>query len=147
MNKSATNTPDTHAPDGTMAITVGPTATTANHTQQTNSYASHTPLSSKLGYISKIAKLGMPNTTMKKHGQLSKHTSTVPNTCSVTNFAQPNRPALPATSQSNPIPMKPNCPPNIVKLLSISPLQPQPTANCSLPQPLPSPIYTTTLKN
>ena len=70
--------------------------TAANHTQQTNSYASHTPLSSKLGYISKIAKPGMPNPTMKKHGQLPKHTSTVPNACSGTNFAQPNRPALPA---------------------------------------------------
>ena len=33
----------------------------------------------------------------EKHGQTSKRTSTMPNTCSVTNFAQPNRPALPAT--------------------------------------------------
>ena len=85
--------------------------TAANHTQQTNSYASHTPLSSKLGYISKIAKPGMPNPTMKKHGQISKHTSTMPNACSVTNFAQPNRLALPATSPSTPIPTKPNHPP------------------------------------
>ena len=43
--------------------------------------------------------------------------------------------------------MKPNHPPNIVKLSSISPLQPQPTANCSLLWPLPSPISTTTFKN
>ena len=121
--------------------------TAANHTQQTNFYASHTPLFSKLGYISKIAKHGMPNPTIKKHGQTSKHTSTVPNACSVTNFAQPNRPALPATSPSTPNPTKPNHPPNIVKLSSISPLPPQPTANCSLPWPLPLPISTTTFKN
>ena len=114
--------------------------TVANHTQQTNSYTSHTPLSSKLGYISKIAKPGMPNPTMKMHGQFSKHTSTVPNACSVTNFAQPNRPALPATLPSTSIPTKPNHPPNIVKLLSISPLPLQPTVNCSLPKPLPLPI-------
>ena len=53
----------------------------------------------KTGLYLKIAKPGMPNPTMKKHGQISKHTSTVPNACSVTNFAQPNRPALPATAR------------------------------------------------
>ena len=120
--------------------------TAANHTQQTNSYASHTPLFSKLGYISKISKHGMPNPTMKNHGQTSKHTSTVHNAYSVTNFAQPNSPALPGTSPSTPK-MKLNHPPNIAKLSSISPLPLQPTANCSLLWPLPSPIATTTFKN
>ena len=120
--------------------------TAANHTQQTNSYASHTPLFSKLGYTLKIAKPGMPNPTMKKHGQTSKHTSTAHNAYSVTNFAQPNRPALPATLPSTPK-MKSNHLPNIVKLSSISPLLLQPTAYCSLLWPLPSPISTTTFKN
>ena len=69
----------------------------------------------------------------EKHGQLSKHISTVPNACSVTNFAPPNRLASLATSQSTTTLTKPNHPPNIVKLSSISPPQPQPTVNCSLP--------------
>ena len=69
----------------------------------------------------------------EKPGQISKHISTVPNTCSGTNFAQPNRPALTAMSQYTTIPMKPNHSPNIVKLLSISLRQLQSTANCSLP--------------
>ena len=69
----------------------------------------------------------------EKPGQISKHISTVPNACSGTNFTQPNRPALTATSQYNTIPTKPNHLPNIVKLLSISQRQLQPTANCSLP--------------
>ena len=103
--------------------------TAANHTQQTNSYALHTPLSSKLGYISKIAKPGTPNPTIKTWTNFKA----VPNACSMTNFAQPNKPALPATWPSITIPTKPNHPPNIVKLFPISPLPPQPTANCSLP--------------
>ena len=88
----------------------------------------------------------MPNPTMKKHGQTSKHISTAHNAYSVTNFAQPNRPALPATSPSTPN-MKANHPQNIAKLSSISPPPLQPTANCSLLWPLPSPISTTTFKN
>ena len=100
----------------------------------------------------KIAKHGMQNPTMKKHGQTSKHISTAHNAYSVTNFAQPNRPALPATSPStlntkvNPPPPPPP-PPNIAKLSLISPPPLQPTANCSLLWPLPSPISTTTFKN
>ena len=64
----------------------------------------------KMGYISNIAKHGMPNPTMKKHGQTSKHTSTVPNACSVTNCTQPNRPALRATLPSTPAQQNPTTP-------------------------------------
>ena len=69
----------------------------------------------------------------EKPGQLSKHIFTVPNAYSVTNFAQPNRLASLATLQSITNLPKPNHPPNIKKLSSISPPQPQLTANCSLP--------------
>ena len=56
-----------------------------------------------------------------------------PNVFSVTNFAQPNRPASLATLQSTTTLTKPNHPPNIVKPSSILPPLPPPTANCSLP--------------
>ena len=69
----------------------------------------------------------------EKHGQLSKHISTMPNAYYMTNFAQPNRPASLATWPPTTTLTKPNHPPNIVKLSSISPPQPQPTVNCSLP--------------
>ena len=47
----------------------------------------------------------------------------------------------------HPQPNETQPPPNIVKLLSILPLPLQPTANCSLPWPLPLPISMTTFKN
>ena len=80
----------------------------ANHTRPTNSSASRTPLFSKLGCISKTAKPGTQNPTMKKHGPTSKRISNAHNVFSVTSFAQPNKLASLATLQYSTTPTTPN---------------------------------------
>ena len=77
--------------------------TVANHTRPTNSSASHTPLFLKLGCISKTAKPGTRNPTMKNHGPTSKCISNARNVFSETSFAQPNKLASnTAPSQQHP---------------------------------------------
>ena len=64
-----------------------------------SSSASRTPLFSKRGCTSKIAKRGTPNPTMRRPGLTSKYTSNAHNAYSVTSFAQPNKQVSRATSQ------------------------------------------------